>query len=439
MPITWTVEQILALAPDQRSAAAGRLLATPRPWSGLGHTDRAAWGECQGSAGTPYRTQVDLSAPAFRCSCPSRKSPCKHGLGLLLLLAAEPGAFAQATPPAWVAEWLARAAARPSSPAAAEHPGVADPAAQARRAAEREAKVAAGLAGLGRWLRDLARQGLASAQEQPPSFWETQAARLVDAQAPGAARLVRELAGIPASGAGWQERLLERLGRLHLLVEAFQHLDALPPDARADVRTAIGWTHSQEELLAGAGRRDRWLVLGQRLSLEDNLRVLHTWLWGARSECAALILDFAHVSQPLEPGMIPGTVLDAEVVFFPSALPLRVLIKRHHAAPAPLDAMPGYAGTLEATGAYAAALARNPWLEQFPLALAAVTPMQDGAGWAVRDAQGRRLPLAPRFERGWRLLALSGGHPLTLFGEWDGEALLPLGVCAEGRFFSLTR
>jgi uncharacterized Zn finger protein len=25
---------------------------------------------------------VDLSGPAFRCTCPSRKFPCKHGLAL---------------------------------------------------------------------------------------------------------------------------------------------------------------------------------------------------------------------------------------------------------------------------------------------------------------------------------------------------------------------
>jgi hypothetical protein len=435
MPLTWTAEQILALAPDQRSVAAGQSLATSRAWAALGHAGLSAWGECRGSAGVSYRTLIDLSEPAFRCSCPSRKSPCKHGLGLLLLLMADPTAFAQTAPPPWAAEWLAR---HPASRAASPSRGVADPVAQSRRAAAREAKVAAGLAGLGRWLRDLVRQGLAVAQAQPASFWEAQAARLVDAQAPGAARLVRELAGIPASGPGWQERLLERLGRLHLLVEAFQRLDALPPDTRDDVRAAIGWTQPQEELLQGAGRRDLWLVLGQRMSQEENLRVLRTWLWGTRSRSAALVLEFAHVSQPLERSIVPGTALDADVVFFPGAFPMRALVKQSHAAPAPLATMPGYADALEATGAYAAALARNPWLEQFPLPLASATPVRDDDSWTVRDTHGRCLPLAPRFEEGWHLLALSGGRPLALFGEWDGDSLLPLGAWAGERFFSLS-
>ena len=37
-------------------------------------------------------------------------------------------------------------------------------------------------------------------------------------------------------------------------------------------------------------------------------------------------------------------------------------------------------------------------------------------------------------DKGWSLLALSGGYPLTVFGEWDGEAFLPLGAWVEGRF-----
>jgi len=32
---------------------------------------------------------------------------------------------------------------------------------------------------------------------------------------------------------------------------------------------------------------------------------------------------------------------------------------------------------------------------------------------------------------------LSGGHPLTVFGEWDGPALLPLSVWHEGRLYNV--
>src|SRR5437868_5740491 len=103
----WTIERILALAPDDSSAKSGRDLAVPRKWSSLGRTEQAAWGECQGSGSKPYQTRIDLSEPAFKCTCPSRKFPCKHALALFLLCENEPSLFAQSEPPGWVAEWLA--------------------------------------------------------------------------------------------------------------------------------------------------------------------------------------------------------------------------------------------------------------------------------------------------------------------------------------------
>src|SRR5918911_375806 len=109
---SWTAEQVLAMAPDAGSARSATGLASPRQWLRLGRSEVAAWGECQGSARLPYQTEIDLGEPAFRCTCPSRKFPCKHGLGLFLLLANQPGEFAQAAPPGWVAEWLANRAKR---------------------------------------------------------------------------------------------------------------------------------------------------------------------------------------------------------------------------------------------------------------------------------------------------------------------------------------
>ncbi|MEM6754868.1 MAG: SWIM zinc finger family protein, partial [Cyanobacteria bacterium P01_C01_bin.38] len=76
MSATWTQEQILALAPDASSAKNGKTLATSRKWSSLGCNEKAAWGEFQGSGKNPYLTRIDLTEPAFKCTCPSRKFPC---------------------------------------------------------------------------------------------------------------------------------------------------------------------------------------------------------------------------------------------------------------------------------------------------------------------------------------------------------------------------
>jgi hypothetical protein len=249
---------------------------------------------------------------------------------------------------------------------------------------------------------------------------------------------VKNLAGVPASGPGWQERLLELLSRLYLLLEGFKHLETLPQAVQADIRTLIGWAQNQQELLAEPGIHDHWLVLGQRVEEEDRLRVQRTWLWGEKSTRTALLLHFAPSGQPLDTSLLPGTRVDAELVFFPGFWPLRALIKGRQAVPTPLDTLPGYATIAAARGAYADALGHNPWLEQFPMALQAVIPIMDQDRWAVADAAGHILPLAPRFEQGWTLMALSGGHPLVLFGEWDGDYLLPLSAWADEQFHSFS-
>jgi hypothetical protein len=79
-------------------------------------------------------------------------------------------------------------------------------------------------------------------------------------------------------------------------------------------------------------------------------------------------------------------------------------------------------------------LARDPWLEKFPFALQGVIPVQRDGQWSVRDSAGNLLRLDPRSSHQRSLLALSGGHEIALFGEFDGEQLWPLSAIAEGRF-----
>src|SRR5688572_4227959 len=142
--VSWSSERVAALAPDPASASAGQALANERKWASLGRSDRAIWGLCQGSGKQPYQARVDLSEPAFKCSCPSRKFPCKHGLGLLLLFAKDARVFPTGDEPGWVADWLAdrvdRAAKKTEQAAtAAEKP--VDLESQAKRAAQREVRV----------------------------------------------------------------------------------------------------------------------------------------------------------------------------------------------------------------------------------------------------------------------------------------------------------
>src|SRR5687767_4733536 len=163
----WTVDEVLKLAPDGSSAGAARRLSLSAVWSQAGSSGSLVWGKCQGSAREPYQVTVDLTEPTFRCTCPSRKHPCKHGLALLLLWAGGDGSVADEDRPAdFAADWVQKLATRsPGAPVREAAPP--DPEAQARRLAQRIETMSAGIDEFERWLFDLVRQGLASARHQP--------------------------------------------------------------------------------------------------------------------------------------------------------------------------------------------------------------------------------------------------------------------------------
>ncbi len=441
MEIQFTSEQVLALAPDASSASAGKKLGAAKHWKSLGRNTDALWGECQGSA--LYQVKVELSSFASHCSCPSRKLPCKHCLGLLLLAALDQNAVAVGEPPEWVADWLAKRQAssvRKQERAArtVDQPPSAN---QLKTAEKRLASVRKGLDGLDLWLNDLVRQGLASVQTQPASFWEHQAARLRDAQAPALDTRVRRLEAIPNASPDWPEQLLGELGKLALLTHAFRQEEQLEPGLREEVRQLIGWSLSQEEVNArGETLRDDWLVMGQVVEDAERGKTMRTWLTGLTSGRTALILQFSFAGQPFGERFVVSSHQEAELAFWPGTYPLRAQVRARLGEISQYQGVwPGIASIDAFLDAVARALSKQPWLERFFCSLSAVMPLchNDGANWFVRDSAGRALPLVG--DEHWLLLALSGGYPVHVIGEWNGTALLPLGIVAEGQYTPLGR
>ena len=209
-------------------------------------------------------------------------------------------------------------------------------AAALRRAAQREARVLSGLAELDRWLCDQVRPGLAASQRAGYAHWDDIAARMIDAQASGLAERLRALAAVPHSGPGWDGRLLEEYALLRLLATAYRDQEKLPPDLRDTVRTRIGFTVRQADLLAGATPvSDHWSVLAWRDLDQDRIRTRRIWLYGQRTGRPALVLSFAAAGQSLDDSLGIGTEADADLIFYPAAVPLRALVAaRHGAGPA---------------------------------------------------------------------------------------------------------
>ncbi|MBI1783754.1 SWIM zinc finger family protein, partial [Candidatus Sumerlaeota bacterium] len=431
-------------APDNSSASAGKGLASERKWKDLGAGAAALWGLCQGSGSEPYKTRIDLSGPSFKCTCPSRKFPCKHGLGLFLLYAENPKAFAMSDPPGWVGEWLADRQKREEKKAikaGVKEEKAVDAQVQANRVARREERVSEGVEQLSLWLNDLMRQGLAHAQTQPGSFWSGVAARMVDAQAPGIARRIREMASIPHTGAGWHERLSRELGLTHLLAEGWKRIAHLDLPLREDIKSAIGFTRNKEDLASVDAIADAWAVLSHNIVDDlDGLKIQRIWLLGKNTRRYALLLNFAHrTSAGFDQTLRAGMIIRAEIVYFPSAYPLRAVVKEKQGADEPIKELGGLPMIGDALDGYADALARQPWIENFPMALARVIPMKVGEAWWLCDAKKLLMPLRIRDSMGWQMTAIGGGCPVDVFGEYDGYVFYPLSMTGGGSYVSLER
>ena len=430
---------MLALAPDASSRRAAAGLASPSSWTGAGAVGDLVWGLCAGSGKDPYQTVVDVTGPSYRCSCPSRKFPCKHVLALLL-------AWANGTVPeqdgpsdyahAWEAG-RAAAASRRTAATQRRAAGGRDDAGAARRAGQRARRVSAGLADLQTWLRDQVQAGLSDAAAGGYRHAEAIAARMVDAQAAGLASALRRLSAIPASGDGWPGRLLDEYAQLHLLARAHDRLTELPHGLEAVVRSRVGYTTSREEVLASPAVTDRWQVLAARDVLDGPVPARRVWLHGRDTGRFALLLSFAvwgNFRGNPDAVLAPGSELHADVHYYPGQPPVRAVTgTRHGAAAGPRPEGARDAAAMLAD--WAAALAQDPWLTEWP-ALLAGTPAVAGGRWHLVDSCGAALPLLGQ-ESLWPLLAISGGHPVTVAGEWSPAGLTALTAWHGDRAVSL--
>ncbi|MCX7255774.1 MAG: SWIM zinc finger domain-containing protein [Polaromonas sp.] len=453
-----SAESVLALAPDAASAKAANGLLKPGGWPLLGANDAAVWGECQGSGSKPYQTQVDLSGPTFKCSCPSRKFPCKHGLALLLLRAKDASLFTATTPPAWVADWLSARTERVQKKEEKQREQAASPTAEPSAAAlksaqQRWAKMATGAAELQPWLLDQLARGLGSLGPQSRAAWETMAARLVDAKAPGLGQRLSNAAAGLLQGANWPESTLRQLGLLQLACEAVARRDALSEAAQTDLRVMLGWPLEKETVLAQSpGVLDHWQIIGVvQEERDNNVQERRVWLQGEQTGRRALLLEHAFGGRGFEQSWLPFSSHAATLAFYPSAAPLRAIVVNSQvidstsAAPTPTSTLAAPAASAATTAsaapvtsaahvdtspaqewrALAQRVADNPWIPLHPLRCHAATPCREADGFSLLWG-GQSLPLTLTANEGWALLALSGGQPLSLMGEWNGETLRPL-------------
>jgi hypothetical protein len=452
-----SLQKIEQLAPDQASLAAAKKLLKPSMWPTLqDNGEGLVWGECQGSGATPYRIALTEADAGYKCTCPSRKFPCKHTLALMWMRTERLAPFTPGTPPQWVNDWLGRrrgpapagAAPKPAETAAprpsigavvedeapvsdAEAEGRAE-AQRARSRAQREGLIVTGIAAMEQWITDQLERGLAGFDQRAAQDCATLAKRLVDAKAGGLANRISALPAALFRVPEDQRPLVaaRALAAAYLIGQAYTRQDSLPAPLKADVRQAVGWNLTREALLDDASllRVDgQWRVLAVRDEVQpDRLRRIETWLQtDAAGGHFAVLIDFIPVSGGATGNMyLPGEVLDAELVFYPSPVPLRAQITAHRGTRTAADGWTGGQHSLhDALEAWRTALEQKPWLDTYPLAAAPVQVR--AAGDRLYACAGEiALPLAAASNEAVR--PLCAVDAVSLFGLWDGRELIPL-------------
>lgn len=441
--------RIEALATDQASLKAAAGLAKPGKWSGVGGSADGAliWGECAGSGANPYRVMADLRDLGNKCTCPSRKFPCKHVIALLWLNAEEVVTFPPGDIPAWVGDWLGRRRGNSAAPAGAAAPPTSDapkdlhaaqqaepeapedPKAAARREAsaakrseDTERAILDGLDALEQWIGDQLRMGLSAFIDDATARCRRIAARLVDGKAAALAGRIDELpARLLVHPAGDRPRAaVVELGKLVLLARAFR---AAPRDA--DIRRAVASSETRETVLASSDTvrvTGLWEVLAVQVQTRrDGLVSQTTWLLnlGPEGPRFAMLLDYFPASAGRRTSVFtPGERFTGEVAFFPGRNPLRGLLLQRAADGSDTQGWPEAAPDL--AEALTAPLLAEPWVLDIPVLLPRGRVAIDATGqgwWRPADAT-TTLPLAEGAE------GLIRGTELTRAAAlWSGNRL----------------
>jgi len=276
-----TPQQIIQLAPDASSVSAAEKLAVSSKWVQLKQNEKALWGHCQGSGKVPYKTAIDISNLAFKCSCPSRKFPCKHGLGLLMLYSQNAQNLSHEDQlPDDIIEWLNKREGKAEKQKTEGEEKPVDEIAQQKRANARQKKVDAGVDELRIWIKDLVRNGIMQVPQNAYQFSKNIAARMVDAQAIGLAAHIREVENINYFENTWEKALLRQLSKLYVISEAYKNMDDFAENWQNEIKTLVGFSQAKEEILAQEGLSDQWLVFSHEQESQNNLTTIKTWLYG---------------------------------------------------------------------------------------------------------------------------------------------------------------
>lgn len=412
--------------------------------------DEIIWGACQGSGANPYRVVADTNDLWYKCTCPSRKFPCKHALALFWLFAQDSSRFASGKElPEWAEESIGRRrkktkANKPAASDKAAEDGpkksIAQASAQAgeapkkkkapsksSQASTRESAIEATLE-LESWIGDHMRSGLSVLLKDPVSHCRRISARLVDRKASVLAGRVDELSPTLLALAKEQQpdALIAELSKWILLGRAFR---ANPQSE--ELHREIIRSETRDSLLENPDApriHSQWEVIGtQNKTRRDGLVQQGTWLLNLAPSArvrVALLLDFFPTSLGRR-GLAfqSGEQFTGELCFYPGALLQRAVIAERQPAEQPMPwPTQEQASQHDLLHPWTQALMQRPWAESALLQLPPGRVVNHKEqGWWVSSDKAMALGLSERVSINQQAFEFP-----ALWGVWNGFRLDPI-------------
>lgn len=429
-----STDQVTALAPDATSLKAGKALASASKWSNLGCNDQLIWGLAGGSGQNPYQTQVNVVGFVYKCSCPSRKFPCKHALGLMLLVASDPTLFKDSQLPEWVQAWVeTRNKKKKTAKKKNAKPRNKETASRSRL--KREVRVDEGVTFLQNFLLDLLRQGLGQCDFRDRAVWDGVSRRLIDCQAPGLAASITRIAELSITST--ESRLLHEIAAVYFLLHSYAKKKELTLAEQSELDQRIGWQVEKESVLATPPVQDDWFIAFRSLTKPSHLTIYSTWLFGCKTRKWALMLSFSAAGAAPTLLWPVGGIVSTELCFYPGvcaerSLPVDEAATVKSGIP---DASIGES-TSDLLTRVSASLGENPWRYRYPFLLRAQPVVKGSKSWLV-DESGYALPWNAVASQQLTVSTICGGKSRLMAGEWDGYQCHLFAAEDNGTWFAL--
>lgn len=305
-----------------------------------------------------------------------------------------------------------------------------------KRQDARMAKMTDGFLELERWLCDLVRKGVIAYPDYPRQFWENAAARMVDAQASGAAGMLRRLRDIRYSDDHqWQEEALYWTTQLWSLTKGFIQMTKHSMGIQQQLLAVAGWGATPKEVQSDASAMrvlDLWVVVGRQVEKVEDITVQRNWLYGTESGKFALVLYFAFRNTPIESNLFPGKMYRATLAFFPESD--RAIPENLEECSSPIVSVQVFPDWTAAEVHLSDTRIDFPWIDFVPMWVGDLTVARMEEGWCLVDRERKvvRLTDPSTTKTLLSLLGASQGIPVPVFLVATTKGFVPMSVWVEG-------